>query len=154
MISQGDLRLIDDPTAQRLLTSRELARLAYAAKDGTPRVIPMLFQWTGDELVFGAYAGSHKLASLRRHPEVAVTIDVPGPPPEVLLLRGRAELGPVGDIVPEYAQAHRRYYGDEQGTANVEGMRTAGVRMVRVAIRPTWVGVLDFRTRIPAAVAS
>ena len=151
---QGDLRLIDDPIAQRLLASPELARLAYTAKDGTPRVSPMLFQWTGEEVVFGAYAGSHKLASLRRHPDVAISIDVPGPPPEVLLLRGRAELGAVGDIVPEYAQAHRRYYGDEQGTANVEGMRAAGVRMVRVAVRPTWVGTLDFRTRVPGAVAS
>ena len=137
------------PIAQRLLASRELARLAYLAKDGTPRVIPMLFSWTGDEMVFGAYAASSKLYSLRANPAVAITIDRIGPPPDVLLIRGRAELGEVGGIVPEYADAHRRYYGDEQGRANVDAMTDQGMQMVRIAVRPTWVGTLDFQTRVP-----
>jgi PPOX class probable F420-dependent enzyme len=148
-IAQGDLALLDDPIAQRLLLSKELARLAYIAKDGTPRVIPMLFHWTGDEIVFGAYAQSQKLHSLRANPNVAITIDTAGPPPDVLLLRGRAELGEVGGIVDEYAAAHRRYYGDEQGTATVQQMASDGVQMVRIAVRPTWVGALDFQTRVP-----
>jgi hypothetical protein len=153
-IPQGDLRLLDDPTAVRLLASTELARIAYIAKDGAPRVIPMLFHWTGEEIVFGAYANSAKLHSLRAHPDTAITIDTAGPPPEVLLLRGEAQLGPVGGIVPEYAAAHRRYYGEEQGNATVAQMAAAGVRMVRIAVRPTWVGVLDFQTRLPGAMAS
>src|ERR1700733_1105004 len=143
-LAQGDLALLDDPIAQRLLGSTELARLAYIAKDGTPRVIPMLFQWTGDEIVFGAYAGSAKLHSLEANPDVAITIDTAGPPPDVLLLRGRAELGEVGGIVPEYADAHRRYYGEQQGNATVEQMASDGIKMVRIAVRPTWVGALDF----------
>jgi general stress protein 26 len=152
-LPQGDLRLLDDPIAQRLLESRELARLAYLAKDGTPRVIPMLFSWTGDEIVFGAFATSSKLHSLRANPAVAITIDRIGPPPDVLLIRGRAELGEVGGIVPEYADAHRRYYGDEQGKANVDGMVEQGVQMVRIAVRPSWVGTLDFQTRVPGPVS-
>jgi general stress protein 26 len=151
-IPQGDLALLDDDVAQRLLASKELARLAYLAKDGTPRVIPMLFQWTGEEIVFGAFAQGQKLHSLRANPTVAITIDVIGPPPEVLLVRGRAELSEPGDIVPEYAAAHRRYYGDEQGRVNVENI-PAEVRMVRIAVRPTWVGVLDFQTRVPGPMA-
>jgi hypothetical protein len=153
MMQQGDLGLLEHPTAQELLASRELARLAYVAQDGTPRVIPMLFSWTGEEIVFGSYAGAAKLASLGAHADVAITIDTAGPPPHVLLLRGRAELGDVGGIVPEYADAHRRYYGDEQGTKTITGMEQQGVRMVRVAVRPTWVGVLDFETRLPGAVS-
>lgn len=152
-IGQGRLKLLDDPIAVRLLGSAELARLAYNAKDGAPRVIPMLFQWTGEEVVFGAYAGSAKLGSLRANPDVAITIDTPGPPPDVLLIRGRAELGDVGGIVAEYAAAHRRYYGDEQGARNVEKMAADGVRMVRVAVRPTWVGALDFQTRLPGRMS-
>ncbi len=105
---QGGLELLQDPIAVRLLGSTELARLAYNAKDGTPRILPMLFHWTGQEVVFGAYAGSAKLGSLRANPDVAITIDTAGPPPDVLLLRGRAELGGVGGIVAEYAAAHRR----------------------------------------------
>lgn len=145
--------MLENPVAQRLLSSSELARLGYIAKDRTPRVIPMLFQWTGQEIVFGAYATSAKLRSLRANPAVAVTIDVSGPPPNVLLLRGRAELGPVGGIVPEYAEAHRRYYGREQGDANVQQVAESGAQMVRIAVRPTWVGVLDFETRVPGPVS-
>jgi len=148
-IAQGSLELLDDPIVVRLLRSTELARLAYNARDGTPRVIPMMFHWTGQEVVFGAYANSAKLGSLRANPDVAIAIDTPGPPPDVLLIRGRAELGGVGGIVVEYAAAHRRYYGDEQGTRNVEEMAADGIRMVRIAVRPTWVGALDFQTRLP-----
>jgi general stress protein 26 len=151
-IPQGDLALLNDPVAQRLLASKELARLAYNAKDGTPRAIPMLFHWTGDEIVFGAYAESQKLHSLEANPIVAITIDVIGPPPEVLLIRGRAELGEPGGIVPEYAAAHRRYYGDEQGQANIAAIPSE-VRWVRISVRPSWVGVLDFQTRVPGAMS-
>lgn len=152
-IAQGSLELLDDPIAVRLLGSTELARLAYNAKDGTPRVIPMMFHWTGEEVVFGAYASSAKLGSLRANPDVAIAIDTAGPPPDVLLIRGRAELGGVGGIVSEYAAAHRHYYGAEQATRNVEVMAADGIRMVRIAVRPTWVGALDFQTRLPGRMS-
>jgi hypothetical protein len=42
---QGDLALLDDPVAQELLHSTNLARLAYTWRDGTPRVIPIWFHW-------------------------------------------------------------------------------------------------------------
>jgi hypothetical protein len=67
----------------------------------------------------------------------------------VLLLRGRVELTGQDGIVEEYAAAHRRYYGEEQGAANVAEADRPGVRMVRIALRPAWVGVLDFQTRFP-----
>ena len=152
--SQGDLALINNPVAQRLLASRELARLAYVAKDGTPRVLPMLFHWTGDELVLPTFANSAKVRSLRANPELAVTIDSFGPPPEVLLLRGRVTLTEVQGVLPEYIAAHVRYYGEEQGRANTADLEQAqGVRMVRIALRPSWVGVIDFQTRLPAPLA-
>jgi hypothetical protein len=153
-LAQGDLRLLDDPVAQELLHSAELARLAYNAKDGTPRVIPMLFHWTGEEIVFGAYATSQKLHSLRARADIAITIDTSGPPPHVLLLRGRAVLGEPGGIVAEYAAAHRRYYGAEQAAQNLAGVQQSGALMVRIAVRPTWVGLLDFETRVPGALAA
>jgi general stress protein 26 len=152
--SQGDLALINNPVAQRLLASRELARLAYVAKDGTPRVLPMLFHWTGDELVLPTFANSAKVRSLRANPELAVTIDSFGPPPEVLLLRGRVTLTEVQGVLPEYVAAHVRYYGEEQGRANTADLEQAqGVRMVRIGLRPSWVGVIDFQTRLPAPLA-
>ena len=150
-LSQGALDLLEHEVAVRLLASTELARLAYVARDGTPRVLPMMFHWTGAELVMATFAGAAKVAALRARPDVAVTIDRAGPPPEVLLLRGRAELTDVDGLVPEYVSAHHRYYGPEQGAANVAGLDRPGVRMVRIAVRPGWAGVLDFRTRFPGA---
>jgi pyridoxamine 5'-phosphate oxidase-like protein len=148
-LPQGHPDLIAGDTAQRLLASRELARLAYTVADGTPRVFPMLFHWTGDEIVFGTFAGARKIAALRARPDVAITIDTPSAPPEVLLLRGRAEVTDVDGIVPEYALAQIRYQGEEAGRAAVAEVDKPGVRMARIAVRPTWVGVLDFTTRFP-----
>lgn len=148
-LPQGDVRLLETEVAQRLLRSTELARLAYVASDGTPRVFPMLFHWTGTELVLATFAGARKIAALRARPDVAVTIDTPATPPEVLLLRGLATVTDVDGLVPEYLQAHRRYGGDEQ----VEAVRAQhdhpDTRMARIAVRPSWVGVLDFQTRFP-----
>ncbi|GGT03823.1 pyridoxamine 5'-phosphate oxidase family protein [Nonomuraea spiralis] len=151
-LPQGDLRLLGHPVARGLLVSSELARVAYVARDGTPRVLPMLFHWNGEEIVLPTFSGSAKLGALRERPDLAITIDVPGPPPEVLLIRGRAEITEVDGILPEYAAAHRRYYGEEQGTKNVEAADRPGVRMGRIAVRPTWAGVLDFQTRLPGAL--
>jgi hypothetical protein len=149
-LRQGDVRLLDHPVAAALLASRELARLSYVAADGTARVFPMLFHWTGTELVFGTFAGARKIAALRARPEVAVTIDASGPPLEVLLLRGTATVDDVEGIVPEYAAAHHRYYGPEQGAAAVAEVDRPGTRMARIAVTPTWIGVLEFQTRFPA----
>lgn len=149
MLPQGRPDLIRSDTARRLLASRELARLAYTAADGTPRVFPMLFHWTGDEIVFGTFAGARKIAALRARPDVAVTIDTAAMPPEVLLMRGRAEVTDIDGIVPEYALAHVRCGGEEAGRAAVADADRPGVRMARIAVRPTWVGVLDFTTRFP-----
>ncbi len=150
---QGELRLLDGGTAQGLLASAELARLAYVAQDGTPRVMPMMFHWTGEEVVFASFAGAHKIAALRARPAVAITIDTAGPPPEVLLIRGRAVVTEVDGLVPEYVLAHHRYYGPEQGARNVAEADVPGTRMVRIAVRPDWAGVLDFTTRFPGVLA-
>ncbi|MFG1942138.1 pyridoxamine 5'-phosphate oxidase family protein [Nonomuraea sp. NPDC048826] len=148
-LPQGDVGLLEHPTARTLLVSKELARVAYVAADGTPRVYPTLFHWDGEELVMATFAGAAKINALRARPAVAITIDTSATPPEVLLIRGRAEVTDVDGIVPEYALAHHRYAGPEQGAKNVAEADRPGVRMARIAVRPTWVGVLDFRTRFP-----
>jgi hypothetical protein len=152
-LPQGDVRLLGAEPAQRLLASTELARLAYVAPDRTPRVFPMMFHWTGEEIVFATFAGAHKIRALRARSDVAITIDTAGPPPEVLLIRGPAVVTDVDGIVAEYALAQHRYYGPERGARNVAEVDHPGARMARIAIRPAWVGVLDFATRFPGVVA-
>jgi hypothetical protein len=148
-LPQGHVDLLKTDVAQRLLASTELARLAYVAADGTPRLFPVMFQWTGEEFVFGTFPGSAKIKALRAKPDVAITIDTAGMPPEQLLLRGKADVTDVDGVVPEYAQAHARYAGEEQGAKNIAEIDHPGLKMVRIAIQPNWVGVLDFMTRLP-----
>jgi hypothetical protein len=148
-LKQGDVRLLDAEVAKRLLASTELARLAYVAADGTPRVFPMLFHWNGTEVVMSTFAGASKIAALRAKPDVAITIDTSSTPPEVLLLRGRASVTDVDGVVPEYIEAHRRYGGEEQAAAALAEVDHPGTKMARIALRPDWVGLLDFRTRFP-----
>jgi hypothetical protein len=38
---------LEQPGAQELLTTAPLLRLAYTGSDGTPRVVPIGFLWTG-----------------------------------------------------------------------------------------------------------
>lgn len=152
--AQGSLDLLTTDVARRLLDSTEPARLAYTAIDGTPRVLPMWFLWREPELVCATFAGSHKVAALRARPDVAVTIDTIGPPPDVLLLRGQVELTEVDGVLPEYAEMQVRYLGAEVAAAARAQVDRPGVRMVRIGLRPTWVGALDFRTRFPQAFAS
>jgi hypothetical protein len=152
-LPQGHTGLLETPVAQRLLASTELARLAYVAADGTPRVLPMLFHWTGADLVLATFGGARKIAALRARPDVAITIDTNATPPEVLLMRGRASVTDVDGIVPEYALAQHRYAGPERGAANLAEVDQPGVRMARIAVRPTWVGVIDFKSRMPGGTS-
>lgn len=147
---QGDLRLLGTEIARRLLASTVPARLAYTALDGTPRVLPMWFHWTGDELVLATHAPSHKVDALAANPAVAVTIDTEASPPEALLLRGHAAVTNVDGMVPEYASAARRYLGEEYAAGLVAQVDRPGTRMARIAVRPTWAGVLDFQTWFPS----
>lgn len=152
-VKQGDLALLEHPVARELLASNIPARVAYVASDGTPRVLPIWFHWDGRELVLGTPPNSPKVKALARNPKVAVTIDDNTFPHKVLLIRGTAHLKTVEGVAPEYAQAAERYFGPEQGRTWVEQLRAKIPQMVRIAITPQWVGVLDFETRFPSALA-
>jgi hypothetical protein len=152
-ITQGSLVLLDDPIAQELLRSTIPARLAYVWLDGTPRVVPIWFHWTGREFVLGTPAKAPKLKALAKNPKVALTIDDNTFPHKVLMVRGNAAVQMVDGIVPEYQLAAKRYFGEAQGLAWVEQLRGMTTGMGRIAIRPDWVGVLDFQTRFPSALA-
>ena len=149
---QGDLSLLDHPIAQELLQSTVPARLAYTWKDGTPRVVPIWFHWNGEQIVLGSPPKAPKVMVLAEHPEVALTIDTNQPPNKVLLIRGIARVEIVDGVAAEYAAAAERYQGEEQGRAWVEQVRAMSPQMARIAVRPTWVGLLDFETRFPSAI--
>jgi pyridoxamine 5'-phosphate oxidase-like protein len=156
---QGDLNLLKTETATRLLASSLPARFAYISTDGTPRVVPTWFHWTGDELVMPTFISAphvrHPAARLRAlaaHPAVAVTIDTDAFPPEAISIRGTAAMTEVDGVAAEYAAAAHRYLGDEEAAEYLAQIDHPVTRMARIAVRPAWVGVIDFQERLPSAL--
>ena len=64
--------ILNLPISQELL-ARDLLRMAYVAKDGTPRNVPIAFTWNGSEIVVCTPKNAPKLLSLRRNPEASST---------------------------------------------------------------------------------
>jgi len=140
------------PLSQEML-ARGLTRLAYVAKDGTPRCIPIAFTWNGAEIVMCTAKNAQKLPALRGNPAVALTIDTEVHPPTILLIRGRAELDVVEGIPDEYLQASGSYeMTPEQRVEWEAGVRSLYDGMVRIVVTPTWAKLIDFETTLPSAV--
>ncbi len=151
---QGDLALLNDPVAQELLHSTNVAHLAYTWRDGTPRVIPIWFHWDGETIVLGTPPNAPKVDVLPNNSKVALTIDRDEWPYHALLIRGTAHVETVEGVTPEYAACAERYFGAEQGKEWVETVRQMSSQMVRISVRPEWVSILDFETRFPSAIAA
>ena len=155
-LPQGSRELLQTDAAQTLLASKIPARVAYVAKDGTPRVIATWFFWSGEELVMPTFVSAphvkrpaSRIASLRARPDVAVTIDTDSFPPSVLSIRGKAAITEIDGIDPDYAQSARRYLGEEAAAGYLASIDQPGTKMARISVRPSWVGLVDFKTRMP-----
>jgi Pyridoxamine 5'-phosphate oxidase len=147
------IEVLNRPISQELL-ARDITRLAYVAKDGTPRSIPIAFVWNGSEIVMCTTKNAPKLTGLRNNPTVALTIDTEVHPPRILLIRARAELDYVDGIPDEYLEANSTYeMTPEQRVdweAEVRSLYHDG--MVRIVVMPTWAKLIDFESTLPSAV--
>jgi hypothetical protein len=145
--------VLNRPLSQELL-ARDLTRLAYVAKDGTPRCVPIGFVWNGSRIVMCTTPNAAKVAALRHNPAVALTIDTEVHPPKILLLRGRAELDVVEGIPEEYLQMNGSYEMTPEQRVEWEAeVRSLYDSMVRIVVTPTWAKLIDFETTLPSAVA-
>jgi hypothetical protein len=146
--------VLNRPLSRELL-ARGMTRLAYVAKDGTPRAIPIGFIWNGTQIVMCTATNASKLPALRRNPAVALTIDTDGFPPKLLLIRGTAELDAVEGIPAEYLamnSSSTMTMTPEQRIEWEAGVRSLYDGMVRIVVTPTWAKLIDFETTLPSAV--
>src|ERR671914_405062 len=144
--------VLNRPISQELL-ARDVTRLAYVAKDGTPRNVPIIFTWNGSEIVMCTSKNAPKLQALSENPMVALTIDTEVHPPKILLIRGRAELDFVDGIPDEYLQATSTYEMTPEQRVEWEAeVRSLYDGMVRIVVTPTWAKLIDFETTLPSAV--
>jgi hypothetical protein len=147
------LDVLHSPLATSLFASSIPARLAYTGLDGDPRVVPVAFHWTGEQIVVCTVERSAKVAAISAHPRIAITIDTEGFPPKVLLVRGAATVDMVEGIPDEYLTASAKLVGEAEFPAWEAGVRALYPRMARITITPDTATLLDFETTIPKAVA-
>jgi hypothetical protein len=81
------------------------------------------------------------------------TIDSNEWPYRVLSIRGTAAVTHADGVIPKYAVAAKRHFGDELGQAWV-GQFPPDMQMWRIAVTPVWANVLDFETRFPSALSA
>jgi Pyridoxamine 5'-phosphate oxidase len=138
--------------AQQLLTTTTAAHLAYDGTDGTPRVVPVGFFWTGSQVVVATAATAPKVAALSARPDVAVSIDAGDTPggARAVSLRGRAEIQIVDGVVEEYLAMARISMDPDGAAAFEQAVRGMYEQMARIAITPTWARFYDFGAgRVP-----
>ncbi len=145
--------VLNRPISQELL-ARDLTRLAYVARDGTPRNVPIGFTWNGLEIAMCTAKNAPKLQALTENPMVALTIDTEVHPSKILLIRGRAELDYVDGIPDEYLQASGTYEmtAEQRVEWETEVRSLYHDGMVRIVVTPTWAKLIDFETTLPSAV--
>jgi hypothetical protein len=146
------VEILAKPYAQQLLNGPEPARMAYDGLDGDPRVIPIGFWTENERILMATVPKAAKVAALRKHPKVALTIDQGAFPPKALLIRGTAEVELVEGIPDGYLTAGRKVMTEEQYPQWVAGVQSVYDDMVVITITPTWAKLLDFETTIPQAV--
>jgi hypothetical protein len=146
------LALLNEPLAQELLQAPIPARLAYMWPDGTPRVIPIWFHWTGEEVVVCSPPTAPKMKALAQDTPVALTIDYEAWPARVLLIRGKARSERIEGEMPEYPAITRRYLGEEGSQAWRAQYASMFPEVIRIAVRPEWVALIDVQTRFPSAI--
>ncbi len=140
------------PIARQLLHDEVVLHLSYTAPDGAPRVIPIGSVWDGSRFQMWTIPDSDKVRALRADDRVAITIDILGPPPRVLLVRGRAALETVEGVPGGYLEASHRTMPPEAWDGFDAQVRALYERMTVITVTPEWARLLDFETTAPAAV--
>ena len=60
-VQPNEITRNSEPTDQPGTMARDLTRLTYVAKDGTPRNVPIAFRWNGSEIVMCTAKNAPKL---------------------------------------------------------------------------------------------
>ena len=146
------IAVLNDPVSQKLLHAPIPARLAFTGLDGAPRVLPIAYLWRDDTVVMATATTAAKVRALRAKPRVALTIDTEGYPPNILLLRGTAEMETVDGVPDDFLAATHKSLDPSQWDAFDQDVQATYPQMVLITVWIDWAKVLDFETRIPTSL--
>jgi pyridoxamine 5'-phosphate oxidase-like protein len=142
----NDIEALGDSGAEKLLASPQPLRLAYAGRDGSPRVVPVGFLWKAGRIYVCTATTAPKVAALRERPQVAGVIDqgISSGDAKQLLVRGTAEVEIVEGVAPEYFEAAAKGESGGELEGFEERVRAIFDQQARIAITPEWARFYDF----------
>ncbi len=118
-------------------------KVAFTARDGSPRVVPIWFVVEGDELVFNTGAETLKGRAFARDPRIALCVDDERPPFSFVTVRGEVTLSDdPGEVRRTAAAIGGRYMGAERAEEYGERNGVPGELVVRLPLAGAR-GVLD-----------
>jgi nitroimidazol reductase NimA-like FMN-containing flavoprotein (pyridoxamine 5'-phosphate oxidase superfamily) len=126
--------------------------LSYLGADGGPRVVPVGFLWRDDRFIVCTATNAPKVSALRQRPQAAVYLHRNASPPQLLLLRGTAQVDIVDGVAEEFLAASRKSGGPEDWATFEAQQQGVYEQMARIAITVEWAKLIDFRATMPIAL--
>ena len=125
--------------AQRdaFLQETRIAKLATLNRDGSPTIVPVWFEWDGSTAALFTHKSSPKVARMRMHPSVALSVEEGvGVPEAWVTIEGAAAIEGQGGWELAQRLAHR-YYTPEQNSTILPQWEKLASEWVVVRITPT-----------------
>jgi PPOX class probable F420-dependent enzyme len=117
-----------DPKARDLLAQPIVGNLGLYGLDGYPRVIPVWFTFTGDEVQVASPPGAYKSRALRKDPRATLTVSTASTPYHVVSVSGKVRI----EVMDEPRRVEfvtgiaLRYLGPEGGQQYIDGWLRGG----------------------------
>jgi PPOX class probable F420-dependent enzyme len=117
-----------DPEGRRLLGEPNVGNLGFHGLDGYPRVIPVWFKFTGDEIQVASPPDQYKCRALRADPRATLMVSTPTQPYRFAGATGRVEIEVIEEperiaFVREIAE---RYLGADAARRYIESWIRGG----------------------------
>jgi len=117
-----------DPAGRRLLSEPNIGNLGFLGLDGYPRVIPVWFKFTGDEIQVASPPDAYKCRALRADSRAAFTVSTPKTPYHVVSATGQVVVEAIEepDRIAFVREIAERYLGPEGGARYVDAWMGGG----------------------------
>ena len=111
-----------DPRGRQLLSEPNIGNLGFHGLDGYPRVLPVWFTLTEDELLIASPPDAYKCRALRADGRAALTVSTPKAPYHVVSATGRVEVEVIEEEerIAFVRQVATAYLGAESGEQYVD----------------------------------
>ena len=117
---------------EELLSQANVAVLATVDFNNQPHAMPIWYMYEDRTFVMTAGENSQKAKNIERTGNATLVIDRRDPPYHALMIRGRAEIGPMPD--PDWLlRLAVRYLGEERGKRYFQGL---GDDIVSITLYP------------------